>query len=418
MTDSQTGRTPNRDDINQLNKAHNRTVEQARRELQKIWNTVMVRYDGDPAAQRDALLELVSALAGKYADVDSAAAAEWYETMRLKWFDDDFEVSVGYDDNTRWIREGIRTQAGALWGDDPDKLRRYLMANMERWVKQGGRDTIARNVERDPRKPRFARVPQGPTCGWCVMLASRGWVYSIAEAAGELKKYHNDCNCEIVPSWDKDKPIVEGYDPDDLYQRYLKCRETVEDGLESRYPDERIMVVDRKTRERRWENLNEFTARMIAREMDQRDRRWLYDGTIPEPEYESERARRELKPHERATVDALAENGFRVMVRERSSKQGVRTPDTRINGVNVDLKSPEGDGKNTVDQLLRYAVRQGASGAVVHLQGGRSVIDFERCRSDIVKALRRRNLDYVMLIGYDGTIRRIIRETASHPKSQ
>ena len=418
MTDSQTGRTPNRDDINQLNKAHNRTVEQARRELQKIWNTVMVRYDGDPAAQRDALLELVSALAGKYADVDSAAAAEWYETMRLKWFDDDFEVSVGYDDNTRWIREGIRTQAGALWGDDPDKLRRYLMANMERWVKQGGRDTIARNVERDPRKPRFARVPQGPTCGWCVMLASRGWVYSSAEAAGELKKYHNDCNCEIVPSWDKDKPIVEGYDPDDLYQRYLKCRETVEDGLESRYPDERIMVVDRKTRERRWENLNEFTARMIAREMDQRDRRWLYDGTIPEPEYESERARRELKPHERATVDALAENGFRVMVRERSSKQGVRTPDTRINGVNVDLKSPEGDGKNTVDQLLRYAVRQGASGAVVHLQGGRSVIDFERCRSDIVKALRRRNLDYVMLIGYDGTIRRIIRETASHPKSQ
>lgn len=418
MTDSQTGRTPNRDDINQLNKAHNRTVEQARRELQKIWNTVMVRYDGDPAAQRDALLELVSALAGKYADVDSAAAAEWYETMRLKWFDDDFEVSVGYDDNTRWIREGIRTQAGALWGDDPDKLRRYLMANMERWVKQGGRDTIARNVERDPRKPRFARVPQGPTCGWCVMLASRGWVYSSAEAAGELKKYHNDCNCEIVPSWDKDKPIVEGYDPDDLYQRYLKCRETVEDGLESRYPDERIMVVDRKTRERRWENLNEFTARMIAREMDQRDRRWLYDGTIPEPEYESERARCELKPHERATVDALAENGFRVMVRERSSKQGVRTPDTRINGVNVDLKSPEGDGKNTVDQLLRYAVRQGASGAVVHLQGGRSIIDFERCRSDIVKALRRRNLDYVMLIGYDGTIRRIIRETASHPKSQ
>ncbi|MBM6699914.1 hypothetical protein H7U32_06255 [Bifidobacterium pullorum subsp. saeculare] len=313
MADNQPSHTPNRDDLNRLNKAHNRTVKQARRELQKIWDSVMVRYYDDPAAQRDALLELVSALAGKYADVDGVAAAEWYETMRLKWFDDDFEVSVGYDDATRWIREGIRTQAGALWGDDPDKLRRYMMASMERWVKQGGRDTITRNVERDPRKPRFARVPQGPTCGWCIMLASRGWVYSSAEAAGELRKYHNDCNCEIVPSWGKDKPIVEGYDPDDLYQRYLKCRETVEDGLESRYPDERIMVVDRKTRERRWENLNEFTARMIAREMDWRDHRWLYDGTEPDITFATEELREETeraRPQEIRTAERLRKHGI------------------------------------------------------------------------------------------------------------
>lgn len=415
---AETNMTPTRSDIEKLNKAHRQAVNKARKELDTIWDSVLVRYYGDPEAQRDALLDLIPALANKYADVDSAAAAEWYETMRLKWFRPGYETAAGYDDRTKWIREGVRTAAGALWTDDPEKMYRYLHASLERWVRQGGRDTITRNIERDPNKPRYARVPQGPSCGFCIMLASRGWVYTSAEAAGAMKRFHNDCDCEIVPSWNKDRPAVEGYDPDDLYQRYLKCRETVEDGLESRYPDERIMVVDRKTKERRWENLNEFTDRIIAREMDQRDRRWLYDGTTPEPEYESERAKHELKPHERATIDALAENGFRVMVRERSNREGVRTPDARINGVNVDLKSPEGDGKNTVDQLLRYAVRQGASGAVVHLQEGRSVIDFERCRSDIVKALRRRNLDYVMLIGYDGTIRRIIRGTASHPKIQ
>lgn len=360
MADNQPSQTPDREDLNRLNKAHNRTVEQARRELQKIWDSVMVRYYDDPAAQRDALLELVSALAGKYTDVDGAAAAEWYETMRLKWFDDDFEVSVGYDDATRWIREGIRTQAGALWGDDPDKLRRYMMANMERWVKQGGRDTVTRNVERDPRKPRFARVPQGPTCGWCVMLASRGWVYSSAEAAGELRKYHNDCNCEIVPSWDKDKPIVEGYDPDDLYQRYLKCRETVEDGLESRYPDERIMVVDRKTRERRWENFNEFSARMIAREIDQRNRDWA-NAIIDECEVDKERGAKPLSK-EWEVGKQLATVGFDVRFIKEINKTGVKTPDAYLNDVPWEFKIPDSwNQEKTVKNQFKKAHDKGTS---------------------------------------------------------
>ena len=320
----------------------------------------MVRYYDDPAAQRDALLELVSALAGKYADVDGAAAAECYETMRLKWFDDDFEVSVGYDDATRWIREGIRTQAGALWGDDPDKLRRYMMASMERWVKQGGRDTVTRNVERDPRKPRFARVPQGPTCGWCVMLASRGWVYSSAEAAGELRKYHNDCNCEIVPSWDKDKPIVEGYDPDVLYQRYLKCRETVEDGLEARYPDERIMVVDRKTKKRRWENFNEFSARMIAREIDQRNRDWA-NAITDECEVDKERGAKPLSK-EWEVGKQLATVGFDVRFIKEINKTGVKTPDAYLNDVPWEFKIPDSwNQEKTVKNQFKKAHDKGTS---------------------------------------------------------
>lgn len=360
MADNQPSHTPDREDLNRLNKAHNRTVEQARRELQKIWDSVMVRYYDDPAAQRDALLELVSALAGKYADVDGAAAAEWYETMRLKWFDDDFEVSVGYDDSTRWIREGIRTQAGALWGDDPDKLRRYMMASMERWVKQGGRDTITRNVERDPRKPRFARVPQGPTCGWCIMLASRGWVYSSAEAAGELRKYHNDCNCEIVPSWDKDKPIVEGYDPDVLYRRYLKCRETVEDGLEARYPDERIMVVDRKTKKRRWENFNEFSARMIAREIDQRNRDWA-NAITDECEVDKERGAKPLSK-EWEVGKQLATVGFDVRFIKEINKTGVKTPDAYLNDVPWEFKIPDSwNQEKTVKNQFKKAHDKGTS---------------------------------------------------------
>ena len=192
------------------------------------------------------------------------------------------------------------------------------------------------------------------------MLASRGWVYSSAEAAGELRKYHNDCNCEIVPSWDKDKPIVEGYDPDDLYQRYLKCRETVEDGLEARYPDERIMVVDRKTKKRRWENFNEFSARMIAREIDQRNRDWA-NAITDECEVDKERGAKPLSK-EWEVGKQLATVGFDVRFIKEINKTGVKTPDAYLNDVPWEFKIPDSwNQEKTVKNQFKKAHDKGTS---------------------------------------------------------
>ena len=44
--------------------------------------------------------------------------------------------------------------------------------------------------------------------------------------------------------------------------------------------------------------------------MSQRDRRWLYDGTTPEPSVESARAWSELQKHERKTLDASKTTGL------------------------------------------------------------------------------------------------------------
>lgn len=379
----------------------------------------MVRYYGDPTSQRDALLELVSALAGKYADVDSAAAAEWYEEMRLKWFDDDFEVAAGYDDQTRWIREGIRTQAGALWGDDPDKLRRYLMANMERWVKHGGRGTITRNVGRDPRKPRYARVPQGPTCGWCVMLASRGWVYSSAEAAGSLNRYHNDCNCEIVPSWDKDKPVVEGYDPEALYQRYLQCRRTIEDGLGERYHDERIMVTDRRTGGRRWENQDEFAARMISREMDTRSREWT-NAETDECAIDKEHGAKPLGK-EWDVGRRLAKAGFEVRFIKEINKTGVRTPDAYLNDIPWEFKVPESwnPGK-TVKNQFKKAHDKGTSKLLI--SNGRNHAPAEKMAEEIKRILDSDEFDYIDEVllwdENENRLTRYMRKAAQTPVNQ
>lgn len=80
--------------------------------------------------------------------------------------------------------------------------------------KRGGRrkGAAARGIH-------FARVPMGPTtCPFCLMLASRGFVYLSEESAGEFDRFHRHCDCRIVPGTADTK--VDGYDPAELYDRW------------------------------------------------------------------------------------------------------------------------------------------------------------------------------------------------------
>lgn len=247
-------RTPDRSQIDSLSRAQARSAALAKRELGNVWAEIA---DWEPARQRDALLELVPAIIDKYADTSSVAAAEWYQRVRDKWISDDFKARTPVKANDD-ISKLIRANAGVLFGDDadPGRMLRFLNAVVDKGVKQGGRDTIRYNAKRDPKKPRYARVPSGAkTCAFCAMLASRGWVYESAETAGAMSEYHSDCDCEIVPSWDKDSPNVEGYDPEKLYEDYEKAYKaagdnpTMEDVLAAmrsqpgKYTDGRLVPV-------------------------------------------------------------------------------------------------------------------------------------------------------------------------------
>ncbi|HHX45834.1 MAG TPA: hypothetical protein GX718_00455 [Brevibacterium sp.] len=52
------------------------------------------------------------------------------------------------------------------------------------------------------------------------MTASRGFVYRSRAAAGDMRKFHGDCDCRIAV----ESEPTPGYDPDDLYDRYLTAR--------------------------------------------------------------------------------------------------------------------------------------------------------------------------------------------------
>lgn len=88
-------------------------------------------------------------------------------------------------------------------------------------VDRAGFETLTKEMTRNNRL--YARVPSGrETCGFCTMLASRGFVYSSAEKA---TSYHRHCDCIIVPGYPG--LDVEGYNPDALYRQYEQAQKTV-----------------------------------------------------------------------------------------------------------------------------------------------------------------------------------------------
>lgn len=143
---------------------------------------------------------------------------------------------------SRWFR-----------GESPEEVVRRRVGDLaSAQVKRMANRTMTRNAARDG--VRYARVPTGSeTCGWCLMLASRGFVYASEATAGGDRPdhYHNDCNCKIMPEFDDTE--VEGYDPDALYDVYSEA-----------YGD----LDGRAGLRRMWEELPEENR---ARRIDRRD---------------------------------------------------------------------------------------------------------------------------------------------------
>ena len=136
-------------------------------------------------------------------------------------------------------------------GESPEEAVRRRVGDLaSAQVKRMANRTMTRNALRDG--VRYARVPTGAeTCGWCLMLASRGFVYASEKTAGATDHYHNDCDCKIMPEFGDTE--VEGYDPDALYDVYSEA-----------YGD----LDGRAGLRRMWEELPEENR---ARRIDRRD---------------------------------------------------------------------------------------------------------------------------------------------------
>ena len=190
------------------------------------------------------------------------------------------------------------------WGTDKTyaDFAKRMGGNAYDHARRTANKTVQRNAVRDYKKGvRYARVPTGKeTCGFCLMLAARGFAYSSAAAAGEeiglYNSFHRFCDCRVVAGDASTR--IEGYDPDALYSRYLDARAAVDvngirDAAYAAGADSELA--------------NKLATNAIVNELNRRNASWLWDGesgtvTIAEGAGESARS----------VAESVASHGFDV----------------------------------------------------------------------------------------------------------
>lgn len=177
---------------------------------------------GRPDAVKLDLFEYVPALVSQYGDMAASVAADWYEELRAsEGVRGSFRAALApsLPDEQVNARLGFATRAGGpLYAGDSDTLGSFLTLMANEYSLQPGRDTVAEAAHKDGAG--YARVPEPGACKFCLMLASRGFVYS-KDSAGQSRKFHGKCRCNIMPVWDETRARVEfGYDPEFLKKQY------------------------------------------------------------------------------------------------------------------------------------------------------------------------------------------------------
>ena len=100
-------------------------------------------------------------------------------------------------------------------------------------VKQCAADTTLQNAERDGAE--FAWIPNGDSCAFCEMLASRGWqrISKRSLKDGHAEHIHANCKCEYAIRFDS-KTNYKGYNPDKYKEEFENAEgDTWEEKLNS-----------------------------------------------------------------------------------------------------------------------------------------------------------------------------------------
>ena len=211
--------------VAEFRKAQQDVVALAYRDLRAFWRSV------DPTDARAAVIALeafLPELIQAYGEIGASVAADFYEDLREEnpRVRSAYRAVMGDAVPVEQIRASARWAVGPLFSANPDGVAALarVVSMTDRYVKAIGRETVTLNVERDPARARFARVPSGAsTCAFCLLLASRGAVYSSGREAGwQMGKYHSHCDCVPTPVWDGDELPYDREGILDIYKRALR----------------------------------------------------------------------------------------------------------------------------------------------------------------------------------------------------
>ncbi len=158
------------------------------------------RVDADMTV--DEVMDAAREVAYKYRMLGSELGAQWYDLCaELAGVDvdaADLDV-IDEDALARRAANVARSQAAQI--NPVESFTAFLQAQIAEEIRTTGMMNLDRDYERGTRGARWARVPVGETCAWCLMLASNGTWYKSEKSAlfGEHgDRYHANCNCVAV----------------------------------------------------------------------------------------------------------------------------------------------------------------------------------------------------------------------------
>ena len=200
------------------------------------------------AAIRDQLIDVMQVYCGGATDQSAMLAAEFYDGLREQVVGEQFGAFAYSGREPAATDEAIRAFVQDLVdGRGSKPVIDKCLERLDYETRKAAAVCVTHNANRDPNRPRYARVPAGgETCDFCIMLASRGPVYRSARSAGAVDHFHANCRCQVVPMFNTYQTgpsrrasasmSIEGYDPDALYEQYVqqmldpKFRERVASG--------------------------------------------------------------------------------------------------------------------------------------------------------------------------------------------
>ena len=162
---------------------------------------------------RQAAIDYAFAIATKYGEAASAAAAQFYDEIVDQWAE--AVLPSAAPAKTATYAEVAKNFNATAKTNNPQ----LIADSIGRLVKMAGVDTTMQNALRDGAE--WAWIPRGDTCPYCIALASRGWQRASKEAIknGHAEHIHANCDCTYAVRFD-DQMDVEGYNPNKYKRIY------------------------------------------------------------------------------------------------------------------------------------------------------------------------------------------------------
>ena len=169
----------------------------------------------------DDIIRLADTVSEAYANMSGAVTAQFYNDIRAAAKPPSKFTATKH---THYLTADTRKAVVAVYEEYTAGRATVPLANLvsdivARNIKKAADATISVNGSRDTSKPRYAIVPTGDACAFCVMRASNGYTYELPDAVNS----HDHCSCVATPVWGS--MTVQGYDVEKYRSMWREARD-------------------------------------------------------------------------------------------------------------------------------------------------------------------------------------------------